>query len=38
MQAARYFGRWKLLPELCKYDVGQPPAKAIYSFTFNQPA
>lgn len=36
MIAQRFFGRWKLLPELCKYDVGQPPKKAVYSFAFNQ--
>lgn len=34
--AKRYLGLWKLLPELCKYDVGQAPAKATYAFTLSQ--
>jgi hypothetical protein len=29
----RFLGVWRLLPELCKYDTGQPPAKATYSLT-----
>lgn len=31
--AHRFIGLWRLLPELCIYDAGQPPAKATYSFT-----
>lgn len=31
--AQRYFGIWKLLPQASKYDVGQPPLRATYSFT-----
>jgi hypothetical protein len=31
--ALRYFGIWKLIPQTSKYDVGQPPIKATYSFT-----
>lgn len=33
---SRFLGLWRLLPELCKYDVGQAPVKATYSFTLNQ--
>jgi hypothetical protein len=32
----RFLGVWRLLPELCKYDVGQPPLRATYSFALSQ--
>lgn len=33
--AQRFLGAWKLIPNLCKYDVGQPPLRATYTFTPN---
>lgn len=31
--AKRFLGLWKLIPQACKYDAGQVPLKAMYSFT-----
>ena len=28
--AQRFLGLWRLIPELCKYDVGKAPVKATY--------
>ena len=38
--ANRYLGLWKLIPTMCKYDVGEPPLKATYHFAPvpNQPS
>jgi hypothetical protein len=30
--ARRFLGLWRLVPQSCKYDVGQAPLKATYSF------
>ena len=30
--AKRFLGLWKLIPQACKYDIGQAPLKATYSF------
>jgi len=34
--ANRFLGIWKLIPHLCKYDAGQAPLKAFYSFHPNK--
>lgn len=31
--AKRFLGLWNLIPESCKYDVGQAPLRAIYSIS-----
>lgn len=36
MKASRFLGVWRLLPQLCKYDVGNPPLKATYSFILDK--
>jgi len=29
----RFLALWKLIPNSCKYDVGQAPLRATYRFT-----